>query len=468
MSYEITMSIFQDIAILCGFMLLGTILRAKVPFLQKMLIPAPVIGGIIALLLGPQVMGNKAILNFSDDTMLFWSLIPTLLITPIFAAIPLGSGMDGTKKEKGVWKKTLPIALVSGGILFATMTGQAALGLGINFAGGKLLHTNYYRVFGYELNLGFNGGHGAAGSIAALLKAYNCEEWAVTQGVATTFATIGLLGGMILGIIFIKRGSKKGLTSQEQDFDTMPEDIATGCIRQIEEQPSLGRNTMHNSSIESLTLHLGLLLAVSGVGNYVYNLIMKYNIPVLNCLTVWLYALIIMYFVNFILVKCKLNWLIDKNLVSKITGTMSDFAIVAAMASMSVATVMEYIVPICVISVAGFAFTYLTSFVLCRYCVGKDNYSFERGLISWGMNTGVLINGLMLLKMVDPDYKTPVLKDFSAGMAVSTMLIMPMGAYAYYLLATGTTFANFLFYAGATILGLALALTGRHLLKKAA
>ena len=59
----------------------GMFLRAKVPAFRKLLLPASVIGGFVGLLLGPQVLGDHAILKFSSDCVSTWSLIPGVLIT---------------------------------------------------------------------------------------------------------------------------------------------------------------------------------------------------------------------------------------------------------------------------------------------------------------------------------------------------------------------------------------------------
>ena len=45
------------LAIIGTFLMIGTFLRAKVKLFQKLFLPACVIGGLLALLLGPKVFG---------------------------------------------------------------------------------------------------------------------------------------------------------------------------------------------------------------------------------------------------------------------------------------------------------------------------------------------------------------------------------------------------------------------------
>ena len=72
------------LSVLSGLLLLGTFLRAKVKLFQRLFLPASVIGGFIGLLLGPIVMGDHAILRVSQDWINTWSLLPGILIVPVF------------------------------------------------------------------------------------------------------------------------------------------------------------------------------------------------------------------------------------------------------------------------------------------------------------------------------------------------------------------------------------------------
>ena len=102
-----------------------------------------------------------------------------------------------------------------------------------------------------------------------------------------------------------------------------------------------------------------------------------------------------------------------------------------------------YLVPILIISLIGFVMTYFLCFPLYRWCFGKYDYPFERAIMSWGVNTGVTINGMMLLKICDPDYSSPALNDFSMGFALMSIVSMLTSPIYYSLLENGSTLANF-------------------------
>ena len=50
-------SLFQDLILLFTFLLAGFVIREFVKPLQRFYIPASIVGGVLALVLGPQVLG---------------------------------------------------------------------------------------------------------------------------------------------------------------------------------------------------------------------------------------------------------------------------------------------------------------------------------------------------------------------------------------------------------------------------
>lgn len=468
MTSALFQNLIMSLAVLSALLFAGTFLRAKVPFFRKLLLPASVIGGFIGLLLGPQVWGGNAILAFPETYITTWSLLPGILIVPIFASVPLGMFMHEKKKESNAFKKNLPKVLISCGLFSGAGGIQMAMGFGFTLIAMKVMPSlDLYRTFGFELSQGFSGGHGTAGAVGNILEGFGLPYWSTAQGVATTFATIGLMGGMLLGIFFINRASKKGQTQLLDKPGSIPALTAYGFTKDITEQPTMGRETTNSSSIETISVHLGFILVDCGLSYWLLGLAKTYNVPGLSSIPVWFYGLLLMYAINGLLIKLKLDWMIDKKVKSRITGTMSDIAITAAIASVPVKAVAAFIGPILILSVLGFLATYFCCFPMYKFFFGKNDFSFERAIMSWGVNTGVMINGMMLLKICDPDYETPALNDFSMGFALMSIIGIFTSPITYGLLATGSTFANFAFSSVCAIVYVAMALVGRAMLKKA-
>lgn len=469
-----TSALFKDVlvsfAILSILLLLGTFLRAKVKLFQKMFLPASVIGGFIGLILGPELLGSVLPITFSEAYVDIWSLLPSILIVPIFAAVPLGLFMNAKKKDEntvesveldknGKRKKKTKVGLASSALicLFVFMGLswlQSIIGFGTNKVFSALFpDMGLYRVFGYELSQGFVGGHGSAGQVSSIYQTLGLDCWESAQGVTTATATIGLIGGMLLGIAFINAAARKGKTALLQKPAALGADLLTGMRKNVDEQPSMGRKTTQNSTIETSTLHLALILAACAIGYLITKLLSAAG----SLLPVWIWAMAAMVGINALLRAFKLDWLIDPKVKAKITGTLSDFAIVAAIASVPVSLVAQYILPILVMCALGLAGTYFYLFKLNDWLL-KDNCPFEHSIIAWGTGTGVMITGMMLLKICDPDYRTTALQDFSVGFSMISIISLALYVVIMQALKSWSTTGNLLLSVGLTVLFTGLAI----------
>ena len=179
MSSKVLADMLYALGVLSMFLLLGTYIRAKVGFLQRTFIPASVIGGFILLVLGPIGVG---LLPIPKDWLTLYALIPGILIVPVVASVPLGLKISGSA---GTIKNILPLAFISAAIAMFQFT----LGFltQIGFSGSY----DFYPTFGWELGLGYVGGHGTAGLLGNMLQAMNLPYWQVAQGVA---------GGWVLAV----------------------------------------------------------------------------------------------------------------------------------------------------------------------------------------------------------------------------------------------------------------------------
>ena len=451
MTSKLLTELLQSLSLLSVLLLIGVFLRAKVKLFQKLYLPASVIGGFIGLLISPEILGRLSSFSISEEWIKTYSLLPGVLSIPIFAAIPLGMFLNENKNIKSLYPTKV---LIGFGIFQCASMAQSAIGYATNMLFTKIDPSlNMYRTFGYELSAGFAGGHGLAAATGKLLEGFGIAQWEIAQGVALTTATIGLVGGMIFGIIFIniavrtnKTNVIKKIVNDKDDnnsINKIDKNMEVGYNNDITKQASLGRETFLSSSIETITFHLAIIFSVCGLAFIVLNAIKKLGIPGLDVLPVWTYSMIIMFALNILIKKFKLAWMVDAKVKAKIIGTLSDFAIVSAITSLPIKAIIHYIAPIIVMCVVGFIATYLIVFIF-NNMLFKGDYAFERAIISWGTLTGVLITGMTLLKICDPEYKSPALTEFSLGfslMSVTGLLVVPI---LNTVLAVGSTWDNFI------------------------
>jgi ESS family glutamate:Na+ symporter len=165
---------------------------------------------------------------------------------------------------------------------------------------------------------------------------------------------------------------------------------------------------------------MSLILIGCGIAYVLLALVKKFKVPLVSQVPIWAWAILVMFGVNFIIQKIGLGSLVDSKTKSRIAGILSDYAITAAIASMPIRAVFQYITPILVMVILAYIFTFAGIFLLCRKFF--SDCWFERGIAIWGQDTGVFLTGIMLLKICDPEYKTPVLNDYSVSFSMQSVL----------------------------------------------
>jgi len=435
------MEILVAFSVLAGFLLLGTLLRAKLKFFQYIFLPASVIGGFIGLIFSPMVMKSFAVIPIPEDWLTIYSLLPGILIVPVIASVPFGVkftrvfgkqakeeknriGMNIDKKRSSTSRNVILLVFV----LFIVTQSQGVIGLAIHYVFSLFSPgTDFYPTFGTEVAAGFSGGHGTAGVIGNLLHGMNEPYWEVAQGVTVTMATFGIICGILIGIAFINFASRKGHTEFLSGPGEFSSSMLKGYERDPEKRESIGQATTVSTSIDTLAFHIAILLAGSGLSYGLLAWIKYIGIPILDSIPVWAYAVIVMYGVWWLMTQLNVSWMIDKELMSKIASTFTDFAVVAAIISIPIEAVMSYFLPVIITVLIALAVTTYGTYWLCRRLFKR--FWFERSMAVLGTTTGVFITGLLLLKMVDPEYKSTVLTEYSISYSVNSIfsfVIIPL------------------------------------------
>lgn len=413
MTSAILSTLLQSLGVLGIFLLIGTFLRAKIPIFQTTFLPASVIGGFLLLIFGPNCLN---LLKIPAEWMNIYSLIPGILIVPVVTATPLGMrlGGKGGKGASGSSMAKTAILLVFASLAVGLF--QFFLGFGTH-ALFKMTGEEFYATFGWEMGLGFSGGHGTAAMLGQMLEAANLPYWQTAQGVGVTTATFGLVGGIIIGITMINWAARTGRTSILEKPADIPKAIRIGYEPEASKQGSLGKETTHNSSIDTMAFHASIIFLVCSLSYFVLDWGKTNNIPVLKGLSVWTIGLLLMFGVWGIICKLKLDFLVDSGAKGKITGPFTEFAVIGAIASLPLDAVATYIVPIIVMCLLGYIGTTGMMLFLCKRCI-KGEW-FEHMMVMYGAATGVFLTGVLLLRICDPDFKSQALGNTSLAYGIS-------------------------------------------------
>ncbi len=386
---------------LAGVMLLiGVLLRAKIPFFRNMLVPSSVIAGVLGLIFMNVAM--SAGWNIGTDTGMFNTIVGHLF-TVSFISISLTSA----PKNEGNTGKNLLKGAVGMGLVWCFLYALTPLlSYFIVELTGKGVGMN--SLYGTLIQYAFCQGPGQSATYGAIYESYG---WANAATVAIFFASIGFVVAFLVGIPLAKRGIKKGIAKHCGKID---DSILKGYLTKSEQTEYMVKDTTCNSNIETLAFHFALiglcyLLAV-GIGKLL-SLLPGFLGTSMGAM-MFMNGMYAAYIVKFLMKKLKLDFLLENTLQSKITGWTADYLVVCAFMAVSLAVIKEWLLPIGVVAVLMTAVT----FFVCLYFGQRmgGNNDFERTLAMYGMCTGTVPTGIALIRIIDPNFQTTTAVELGA------------------------------------------------------
>lgn len=384
-------SLFTDLGLISLLLVVGMVLRAKVKFIQKLFLPASIIAGILGLALGPNGLGW---IPFSDAIGDY----PGILIAVIFGSLPLTSPKINwaviRDRVGGMWaySQIVMILMWGAGLGFALLL--------INPFFGEL-----NAGFGLLLAAGFVGGHGTA---AAIGETFANSGWEEATSLAMTSATVGVICSILIGILLIKRGSSKGEASFLTSFDSLSNELRTGLIPK-DKRESTEMNTVSSIAVEPFIIHLALVFVIAMSGYY----LSQWGEALFNdvvAIPAFSLAFLVGLVVKKLLEVTKAMNYVSKDVVSSVSGSATDLLVAFGIASISIAVVIDYAIPLLLLFAFGLLFSYVYFKFVAKHFFGT--YSFEKGIFTWGWSTGTVAMGIALLRIVDPDSKSKTLDDY--------------------------------------------------------
>lgn len=384
-------TLFSDLGMIFGLLLVGKLIRVKIKIIQQLFIPPSLIAGFLGLALGPNGFG---LLPFSDQLGTYAGV----LIALVFASLPLSSPKFTFKEVSG---RVGPIwAYAQLGMLLQ----WAIMGLFGLFV-LKLVWPQLNSAFGIMLPTGFYGGHGTA---AAIGDAFNSLGWDEAKSLGMTTATAGVVVAIIFGLIMVKRAAIKGDTSFIKDFSELPDDLRTG-LTPPEKREDAGMSTTSSISIDTLAFHLAFVFLVAFIG-YMLSQGVKFYYPKLE-IPVFSAAFIVGLVFKKVFDATKVSDYICPRQISRLSSTFTDLLVACGVASIKLSVVVKYAVPLIVLLLVGIFVAWVITFYLGkRLC---KTFWFERSIFAWGWWTGTMAMGIALLRIVDPKLESKAMDDYA-------------------------------------------------------
>ena len=370
---------FGDMIIIALFMLTGFFAREIIKPIQRLFLPSSLIGGLIALILGQQMLGIVEIpASFSSFS--------NVLIAPILAALLFGVTIN-RKKIVGY----LDYICVEQAIYGMQMCLGAGLGAALAVIWpGLPLGWGSMGVFAFQ------GGHGNAGAAGQTYTELGIPE---NLSIGMVLATFGLIVAMLAGMIMVNIGVRKGWSKFVKDPQKQPSWYYGGALPEDKRGP-IGLTVTSSISINHLALQAGWLLTAVFAGRMLIQLVGLFwdSVSVLPTVMqgiaggaiVWNAARLV-----------KLERFIDVKFIHQMSGFLLEVVVLTAMATLDLELISTFIVPIVVYTLVCSAVTLMIAFGGCKlFC--REEW-FEKALMAYGVGTGNTATGLALVRAVDPD-----------------------------------------------------------------
>ncbi|MFK5883989.1 MAG: hypothetical protein QM489_06620 [Candidatus Izemoplasma sp.] len=413
----------------------GKIIKEKVPFINRIIIPTALIAGVIGLLLSDGFIGLIP-LDRSDDSILSEIVYHSLAIG--FIALSLKRATSKTTKK--VWS--------TGMIIVMTYLMQAIVGATIVVT----LFKDYFLGAGLLLPLGFGQGPGLASEIG---QGYSegVGELLYGKPLGITIASIGFLVGGVIGVIalnYYARKKKLNINKIHLENSKIKETYEFETIKEIR-------------VFDALTTQMVIIFMIYGLVYLTLVFLEGFLFPEMgdlgetfagvfhgfNFLLGIVYALIFGKVLSILEAKGKnVNFMTNNYVLSNISSIAFNFLITAAVLMITVDALTHYAAFIIVLALFGAGSTFIFIKIIVKKVYGPE-YEIEYFLGLFGMLTGTASTGLALLKGIDEDFKTPVAEEMVLGSGTAIALALPLFALLMFpglAIDTGNNFYNVLVF----------------------
>ena len=406
-------------AFLLGALLAGNSLKRKIPFLKNSLIPASVLGGTILIIIAAIYKGVTGEVMF--DTELFNGAGTAYLEMITYHTLALGFIASTLKISNSHLNKQRTVEIVNTGITtVATYLIQGIFGLAITMIAALVLK-DFFAAAGMILPFGYGQGTGQAMNYGNIYE----TEYGFVGGKSfgLTIAALGFLSASFGGVIHLNIMNKKGKLNIKGNKDALNTELVEGN----DEVPM-------QESLDKMSIQIALVFTAYGLTYLVMHLLgllipgMKSTIYGFNFLLGVLCATLVKFATRLLRKKNIMHREYINNFLLTRTGNFFfDVMIVSGIAAIRLDILEKYWGIALIIGGAGLVVTYVYNRIVAKVLF-KD-YTEEQFLAMYGMLTGTASTGIILLREIDGDFKTPaadnlVYQNFPAIVLGFPMLIL--------------------------------------------
>ena len=384
-----------------------------VPAIRKSMVPAAVIAGFV--LLAFKLVGVVKIDSYFMEGLTYHGI--TIGFIALTLRVPEKSDNDGSLT-----------GLRSGAIVVSTYMVQGFVGLGITILLALTIMPNLFPASGILLPMGYGQGPGQANNIGT---SYESLGFVGGRSFGVAIAAAGYLCACIVGVIYVNYLARKGKVSAKdpgyvsgslsvKDFETEGEVPVSESVDRLSIQMVLVLAVYLAPFLVIRTATSLLAAAAPGVANTLNPLLWGFNFIFGSGL-----AIVMRLILKALRSRRLMTQQYQNNyLLSRISGFAFDIMIVSAISTIEVSDLRGLWLPFVLLVVAGAALTLVHLRYVCKKVY--PGYYYE-GLVSmYGMMTGTISSGVLLLREIDPLMKTPAANNLVLGSSFGIVLGAPI------------------------------------------
>ena len=386
------------ITVLLASLLGGNILKKAIPALKRSLIPTSVLGGGILLVIAAIYKAATGEVMF--DTEMFGGNGTTVLEGITYHTLALGFIASALKTSNNKMTKQRSIEIFDSGVTtVATYLIQAIFGISITMVAALVLE-DFFPAAGVLLPFGYGQGTGQAMNYGNIYEVEYGFHGGKSFGL--TIAALGFLSAAIGGVIHLNIMKKRGKLVLSNRTDGSLHTEAIESENEIPMQESVDKMTIQLALI--FVAYAAAYVIMRTLGNLLPGLrsvIYGFNF-LLGVITATLTKLLL----NFMREHGIINHKYTNNfLMTRLSNFFFDIMVVAGVAAIRLDILEDYWGIMLILGVVGMVITYVYNRIVAKTLF--PDYVEEQFLTMYGMLTGTASTGIILLREIDGDFKTP-------------------------------------------------------------
>ena len=389
---------FNVLAVLLTSLLAANILKRSIPWLKRSLIPHSVLGGGILIVVAGFYKLFTGDVMF--DTNFFGGNGTAMLELLTYHMLALGFIASALQTSDSKMSKQRTIEIFNTGVTtVSTYLMQAVLGFGISMV-AVLFVKDFFPAAGVLLPFGYGQGTGQAMNYGIIYE----TEFGFVGGKSfgLTIAALGFLSASIGGVIHLNLLRRRGYQFKDH--------VVEGSIRSEEIQGE-GEIPMQES-VDKLTIQIALIAVAYMLAYFLMNLLgmilpgMKSVIYGFNFLLGVLTATLVKTVMGALKKRGHIHReYINNFLLTRASNFFYDIMVVAGIAAIRLGVLEDYWGIILIMGLSGAILTYFYNYYVAKTLF--PDYVEEQFLTMYGMLTGTASTGVILLREIDGDFKTP-------------------------------------------------------------